>query len=209
MQAESPFFSLPSEVRDRIYDFCLTYDHSDFGDTLRPREVYLDDDAYSRPLPGLMRSCKRAYQEMWPAVHDQAIMRVEMRGRIAERRIGFAVHGTLRFARLRKLWLLVPLEHPNWNRWLYFFGDVVQRAPDLKVLVIDWAPRQVREKGWYGRVNGRKEKEFLQMIEDLKELHTVVVHGDIPDRWIERLKKAVARVVHYRSRWWREPGMDP
>ncbi|KAI1124603.1 hypothetical protein F5Y10DRAFT_24957 [Nemania abortiva] len=207
MQADSPFFSLPSEVRDRIYDFYLTYDHSDFGDTLRPYLLYFDN-AYSRALPALMRSCKRAYREMWPTVHDQAVMRVEMRGRV-ERRIGFAVHGTLRFDRLRKLWLLIPLEYPNWNRWLYFFGDVVRRTPDLRVLVIDWSPRRTKEIGWAGRVNVKKEEEFFQIIERLKELHTVTIHGDVSAKWIDRLKKTVARVVHYRSRWWREPGMDP
>ncbi|KAJ8110748.1 hypothetical protein ONZ43_g5792 [Nemania bipapillata] len=209
MQANSPLFSLPSEVRDRIYDFYLTHDHSDFGDTLRPHQLYLDDDtAYARPLPALMRACKRAYREMHPRVHGQAVMRVEMRGRV-ERRIGFAVHGPLRLARLRRLCLLVPMEYPNWNAWLYFFRDVVLRAPDLRVLVVDWAPRQMLEKGWFGRVNAKKEEEFFRIIEGLGELHTVIVHGDVADRWIERLRKSVPRVVHYRSRWWREPGMDP
>ncbi|KAI0872299.1 hypothetical protein GGS24DRAFT_21450 [Hypoxylon argillaceum] len=208
MQANSPLFSLPSEVRDRIYDFYLSYDHSDFGDTLRPHDMYLNGAAYSRPLPALMRSCKRAYQEMGPAVHDQAIMRIEMRGRI-ERRIGFAVHGTLRFDRLRKLWLLIPMEYPNWNRWLYFFRDVVGRAPDLKVLVVDWAPRPMLDNGWAGRVNVKKEEEFFQIIEGMKKLHTLSIHGDLSARWIERLKKSVPRMVHHRSRWWREPGMDP
>ncbi|TGJ84809.1 hypothetical protein E0Z10_g3969 [Xylaria hypoxylon] len=209
MQADSRLFSLPSEVRDRIYDFYLAYDHSDFGDTLRPSKMYLDNGVvYSRPLPALMRSCKRAYREMCPTVHGQAIMRVEMRGHV-ERRIGFAVHGTLRFDRLHKLWLLVPLEHPNWNRWLYFFGDVVRRTPNLKVLIIDWAPRPAPENGWDERVNVKKEDEFCSMIEGLKELHTLQVYGNISTRWIDRLGGSVPRVIQYRSRWWQEPGMDP
>ncbi|KAI1193066.1 hypothetical protein F5X97DRAFT_53943 [Nemania serpens] len=208
MQANSALFSLPSEVRDRIYDFYLTYDHSDFGDTLRPHKLYLDGAAYSRPLPALMCSCKRAYHEMSPRVHDQAVMRVEMRGRV-ERRIGFAVHGTLRFDRLRKLSLLVPLEYPNWNKWLYFFSDVVRRAPRLRVLVLDWAPRPVAETGWAGRVNVKKEGEFFEIVKGMKELHTLHVYGDISARWIDGLTESVARVVYHRSRWWREPGMDP
>ncbi|KAI0904065.1 hypothetical protein F4823DRAFT_628925 [Ustulina deusta] len=209
MQANSPLFSLPSEVRDRIYDFYLTYDHSDFEDTLRPHKRFLDNDVvYSRALPALMRSCKRAYQEMCPAVHGRAVMRVEMRGRV-ERRIGFAVHGTLRFGRLRKLWLLVPLEHPNWNRWLYFFSDVISRTPNLEVLVIDWAPRPTREYDWEGRANAKKEDEFCEIIKGLKELHTLKVHGNVSARWIDRLGDSVQRVILDRSRWWREPGMDP
>ncbi|KAI0533299.1 hypothetical protein GGR58DRAFT_124739 [Xylaria digitata] len=209
MQANSPFFSLPSEVRDRIYDFYLAYDHSDFGDTLRPGKLYLENDTvYSRPLPALMRSCKRAYQEMCLTVHGEAVMRVEMRGRV-ERRIGFAVHGTLRFDRLQKLWLLVPLEYPNWNRWLKFFGDVVRCSPNLKVLIIDWAPKVTQAKGWDERVNAKKEDEFCDIIESLKELHTLKIHSNISARWIDRLRSSVPRVIQYRSRWWREPGMDP
>ncbi|KAI0965410.1 hypothetical protein F4678DRAFT_476669 [Xylaria arbuscula] len=208
MQANSPLFSLPSEVRDRIYDFYLTYDHNDFEDTLRPHKHFLDNSVvYSRSLPDLMCSCKRVYQEMSPTVHSQAVMRVEMRGLI-EWRIGFAVHGTLRFDRLRKLWLLVPLEHPNWNRWLYFFGDVVHRAPHLKVLVIDWAPRSTPEKTWERRAIAKKEDDFCEIIKSLKELHMLKIHGNISARWIDRLGDSVDRVILDRSRWWREPGMD-
>ncbi|KAI0426098.1 hypothetical protein F5Y09DRAFT_319969 [Xylaria sp. FL1042] len=208
IQANSPFFSLPSEVRERIYDFCLTYDHSDFEDTLRPRQLFLENDAvYSRPLPAMMRSCKRVYQEMSPTVHGQAVMRVEMRGRI-ERRIGFAVHGTLRFDCLRKLWLLVPLEHPNWNQWLHFFGDVVGHTLNLEVLVVDWAPRSTHEHIWEGRANAKKEDEFCRIIQGLKKLRILKVHGNISARWIDRLGDSVDRVILDRSRWWREPGMD-
>ncbi|TRX90630.1 hypothetical protein FHL15_008405 [Xylaria flabelliformis] len=207
MQASSPFFSLPSEVRDRIYDFYLTYDHGDFGDSLQPHQLYLDGAVYSQPLPALMRTCKRIYEEMSPIVHGQAAMRIEIRGRV-DRRIGFAVHGTLRFDRLRKLWLLIPLEYPNWNQWLYFFGDVVRHTPNLKVLILDWTPRPVPEHGWSGRVNAKKEAEFFEIIESLKELHTFVIYGDVSARWIDRLKGSELRIVRHRSRWWREPG-DP
>jgi hypothetical protein len=54
----------------------------------------------------------------------------------------------------------------------------------------------------------KKEDEFFQLIEGLTGLHTINVHGNISARWIDSLKKSGARVVHYRSRWWREPGMD-
>ncbi|GAW15891.1 hypothetical protein ANO14919_053130 [Xylariales sp. No.14919] len=209
MQANSTLFSLPSEIRDRIYDFYLAYDHHDFGDTLRPSQMYLDNGVvYSRPLPALMRSCKRAYQEMCPVVHGEAVMRIEMRGRV-ERRIGFAVYGTLRFDRLRKLWLVIPLEHPNWNRWLYFFGDVIRRTPNLKVLAIDWAPRPARESAWEERVNVKKENKFCTMIEGLEELQIIKAYGNMSARLIDRLGLSGSRVVQYRSRWWREPGMDP
>ncbi|KAI1112378.1 hypothetical protein F5Y14DRAFT_421979 [Nemania sp. NC0429] len=210
MQASSPLFSLPSEVRDNIYDFYLTYDDSDFNDSLRPRDLYLDD-VYSRPLPALMRSCKQAYQEISPKVHEQAAMRVVMRGQVitnrrSMHRIGFAVHGTLRFDRLRTLFLLVPLEYPLWNKWLGFFSDVVRRAPRLRVLVVDWAPRPLTDDGATGRVSFSNEDDFFDIIARLTELHKLYVYGDISARWIDKLTNLVPRMVHYRSRWWREAG---
>ncbi|KAI0512928.1 hypothetical protein F5B22DRAFT_289870 [Xylaria bambusicola] len=208
MQPDSPLFALPSEIRDRIYDFYLAYHHSDFVDTLRPKQLFFDDTAlFARDLPALMCTCKRAYQELSPAVHGEAAMRVEMRGRV-ERRIGFAVHGTLRFERLQKLWVLVSMEHPNWNGWLYVFEDIVRRAPHLQVLVVDWAPRSTPESNWEGRANVKKEDEFCDMIKRLKKLRTLKVHGNISARWIERLGDAGPRVILDRSRWWREPGLD-
>ncbi|KAI1368192.1 hypothetical protein F5Y08DRAFT_296796 [Xylaria arbuscula] len=208
MQADSPLFSLPREVRDRIYDFYLAYNHSDFADTIRPtKEFFPEDKVFSRDLPALMLTCKRAYWELSPTVHGEAAMRVEMRGRV-ERRIGFAVHGTLRFERLRKLWLLVSTEHPNWNGWLYFFEDVIKHAPNLQVLVIDWAPRSTPETNWEGRANVKKEDEFCDMIRSLKELRTLKVYGNVSARWIEKLGDSVPRVTLDPSRWWREPGLD-
>ncbi|KAI1081782.1 hypothetical protein F5B20DRAFT_535360 [Whalleya microplaca] len=211
MQAQSPFFSLPQEVRDHIYELYLTFNHTfnhtDFGDTLRPRHMYMDVAAYSRPLPALMFSCKRAYQELASAVHGQALMRVEMRGR-NERRIGFAIHGTLHFDRLVKLWLLVATEHTNWNRWLSFFGEVIQRARNLKALVIDWEPRVFPYSEWAGRVNTKKEDEFFGIIASLKTLEVIEIHGSIPDGWKSRLEGIAKHVVYYRYRWWREPGLE-
>ncbi|KAI0431921.1 hypothetical protein F5Y09DRAFT_354436 [Xylaria sp. FL1042] len=200
----SPLLMLPNEVRDRIYDFYLAHEHSDFTDTLRPHNMFFDGVPYSRPLPALMLTCKRVYREMCPAVHGQVTMRVEMRGRV-ERRIGFAVHGTLRFDRLRRFWLMIPLEHPNWNRWLYFFEKVLYFAPDLEVLVIDWSPRPVLENGWAGRVNLKKEDELFQMIGCLKRLHTIRIHGNISSRWIDKLREAIPRVLHDPSPWWQQP----
>ncbi|RYP53027.1 hypothetical protein DL768_001930 [Monosporascus sp. mg162] len=207
MQAQSPIFLLPREVRDRIYEFYLAIDHADFGDTLRPHHVYLGSADYSQPIPALMCTCKRAYRELASAVHNQAVMRVETHG-LNESRIGFAVHGTLRFDRLQKLWLVVTASYPNWNRWLYFFKEVAQRARNLKTLIIDWWPRPVSSAGWEGRMNTKKEDDFFAILEDLEGLQLIQLHGDIPAVWRQRLDKAATRVVYYPFRWWRERGMD-
>ncbi|KAI5856179.1 hypothetical protein GGS23DRAFT_589097 [Durotheca rogersii] len=207
MQTEASFFSLPREVRDRIYEFYLAPDYTDFGDTLRPQLIYLDGPPYQRPLPTLMLSCKRLYRELHSMVHRQAAIRVIMHG-WNERRIGFAVHGTLRLDRLEKLWFLVAMERPNWNRWLPFFGKLTLIATKLEVLVIDWEPRPVTSAGWTGRVNTKKEDEFFQALASLKQLRLIQVHGDVTPRWREQLEKVGPHVVYHHFRWWREPGID-
>ncbi|KAI1767155.1 hypothetical protein GGR53DRAFT_145099 [Hypoxylon sp. FL1150] len=204
---ESPLLSLPLEVRERIYDFYLVFNHNDFEDTLRPQHVYLDGPPHARPLPSLMLTSKTLYRELSPAVHKQAAVRVLSHG-WTDRRIGFAVHGTLRFERLEKLWLLLTAEYPQWNSWLSFFGAVVERAPHLNTLVVDWAPRTVSETGWKERANIKKEKEFCAMMASLKELRHLHIYGDISGRWMSQLEKTVPHIVHHKFHWWREPGLD-
>ncbi|KAI0147349.1 hypothetical protein GGR57DRAFT_260174 [Xylariaceae sp. FL1272] len=206
MQPSSRLFALPEEIRDHIYGFYLSPTYDDFVDTQRP-QLFLDGVAFSQPLPALMCTCKQTYQHMLPHVHGQATMRIEITGRV-DRRIGFAVYGKLRFERLRKLWLLVPLERPMWNSWLYFFAEVVRRCRNLETLVVDWSPRPVQGHNWEGRVNRKKEDEFLKTIESLERLHTVKFHGTVPDRWVDQLRDSRIRILRDSCRWWREPGMD-
>ncbi|KAI0836598.1 hypothetical protein F5Y06DRAFT_272911 [Hypoxylon sp. FL0890] len=182
MQLQSPLFHLPREVRDKIYDFYLTYDHVDFEDSLRPQLVYMGDIPYSRPLPALMLTCKSLYRELSPIVNGQAVLRVAVRG-WNDRRIGFGVRGVLRFDRLEKLWLLVATEHPNWNSWLSFFGEVIRRAQNLLALVIDWNPRPVDSVDWAGRVNMKKEDEFFGIIATMEKLQVISIYGNISSRW--------------------------
>ncbi|KAF4855129.1 hypothetical protein CGCSCA4_v001284 [Colletotrichum siamense] len=139
-QESSKLFELPWEIRERIYEYYLSFDHDDFGDTLRPLHLYIEQGGYSKPIPPLMLTSKRAYRELHQRVHSDAVMRVHTAG-WGDRRIGFAVHGKLRFERLRRLYVLVAMEYPNWNRWLGMLGEVTRRATNLNELVVDWEPR--------------------------------------------------------------------
>uniref|UniRef100_L2FAZ1 Uncharacterized protein n=1 Tax=Colletotrichum fructicola (strain Nara gc5) TaxID=1213859 RepID=L2FAZ1_COLFN len=139
-QESSRLFELPWEIRERIYEYYLSFDHDDFGDTLRPLHLYIEQGGYSKPIPPLMLTSKRAYRELHQRVHSDAVMRVHTAG-WGDRRIGFAVHGKLRFERLRRLYVLVAMEYPNWNRWLGMLGEVTRRATNLNELVVDWEPR--------------------------------------------------------------------
>ncbi|KAJ2893056.1 hypothetical protein MKZ38_009076 [Zalerion maritima] len=213
-QLPSPLFALPYEIRDRIYEFYVAFHDSDFNDTLQPSLAYLEvEKLHSTPLPSFMLTSKRAYKELGPHVHEVAVLRVHHRGFYSGRRVGFAVHGVLKLERLRKLVLVVDMEHANWNSWLGFFASVGERARGVERLVVDWRPRPPSEResvGWTARVNGKKEGEFLGAIAGLGRLDTVVVHGTLAQGWKERImgETAGARTVFFPFRWWREEGLE-
>ncbi|KAH8899148.1 hypothetical protein GQ53DRAFT_742217 [Thozetella sp. PMI_491] len=206
-QLSSRLLCLPFEVLDRIYDAYLAFSLENFHDTLRPFHVYLDNGEFSTPLPPLMLTCKRVYNEMRPHVHVEAALKAYMME--FGPRLGFAVHGILRYARLERLYLIVAMEHAYWNRWMPFFTEVAARSQALKELVIDWHPRlaQTRAVQWEVRANAAKEKQLFDIIGGLKELQVVRLYGDAPAHWREQLKSVTdARLVVVNDRWWRDPG---
>ncbi|KAF6816168.1 hypothetical protein CMUS01_12310 [Colletotrichum musicola] len=214
-QDGSRFFNLPWEVRERIHEYYLAFANDNFGDTLRPLHFYLEQGGYSRPLPPLMLTCRRAYRELAPRVHSDAAMRVHTAGR-GDRRLGFAVHGNLRFERLRRLHVLVATEYPHWNRWLGTFAEVARRAGGgLREVVVDWgprpeAPRAEGGKGtWEEKLAQKKQDEFFAILGGMEGLEVVRFHGAMPAGWRERFKSEIkSRLFTYPYRWWREPGME-
>ncbi|KAG7062299.1 aromatic compound dioxygenase [Colletotrichum scovillei] len=174
-QNGSGLFSLPWEIREKIYEYYLSFDHDDFGDTVRPLHVYFEQGEYKKPLPPLMVTCKRIYRELHQPVHADAIMRVHSHG-YGDRRIGFAVHGTLRFERLRRLYVLIAMEYPNWNRWLAIFAEVARRAEGLAELVVDWEPRPgpPNPKVWEAKLTEKKHDEFFGVLAALKGLEVSI-----------------------------------
>ncbi|KAK2731919.1 hypothetical protein CKAH01_08791 [Colletotrichum kahawae] len=209
-QESSMLFELPWEIRERIYEYYLSFDHDDFGDTLRPLHLYIEQGGYSKPIPPLMLTSKRAYRELHQRVHSDAVMRVHTAG-WGDRRIGFAVHGKLRFERLRRLYVLVAMEYPNWNRWLGMLGEVARRATNLNELVVDWEPRPSsgNAKVWEAKLTERKHDEFFKILSDIKNLQVVRFHGEMPVGWRERFERETSvRLVLYKSKWWKEPGME-
>ncbi|KAK7948872.1 uncharacterized protein PG986_009758 [Apiospora aurea] len=221
---------MPDPLRHRIWEYYLSFTHADFVDSMRPMHTFLNDDndnttttttttTTSTPLPSLMLASKSAYRELAPLVHHDAVLRIHRPGSRNERRIGFAVHGNLRFERLRRLVLVVDLDYPYWNAWLDFFGAVLVRAPGLEHLTVDWAPRRTlaaaaaysfhRAGAWEYRRDAKKEGTFLDMLVGFASLQTLSFYGRIPELWIKRLQQGTTVAVKCHSyRWWREPGME-
>ncbi|KAL0934812.1 uncharacterized protein CTRU02_209403 [Colletotrichum truncatum] len=209
-QNSSQLFQLPWEIREQIYAYYLSFDLEDFGDTLRPLHLYIEQEGYAKPIPPLMLTCKRAYREVHRQVHSDAVMRVHTAG-WGGPRVGFAVHGTLRFERLQRLYVLVAMEYPNWNRWLGMFSEVSQRATNLSELVIDWEPRPSSGsiKGWEAKLAEKKQNEFFNILSGLKNLQVIRFHGEMPTGWRERFEKETpATLFSYRFKWWKESGME-
>ncbi|GJC84345.1 hypothetical protein ColLi_07183 [Colletotrichum liriopes] len=209
-QDGSGLFGLPWEVRERIFDYYLAFNREDFGSTSRPLLTYFEQGVYTKPLPSFMLTCKRAYRELQQQVHADAVMHVHSQA-LGDRGIGFAVHGTLRFERLRRLYVLITTEYPNWNRWMGVFSEVAQRSKDLAELVIDWKPRPTfpNLKGWELKFNEKKYDEFFGILSELHHLEVVRFHGELPVGWRERFEEeTTARLVCYKFKWWKEHGLE-
>ncbi len=203
-QSQSLLLSLPQEVRDNIYAHILSFRDDDFEYSLQPGYTFLEN-AHARPLPSAMLTCKRLYGELAPAVHGVAVMRATMSEFV--RRIGLAVHGNVRLERLCSLVVVIAMEHGNWNSWLSFLEDLLERTGGLRELRVDWGPRPVvaRGKGYLAGQEERLEERFFKLIGGLKELDRVTIHGDVAESWRERLQAHTsARVVSCKARWWRE-----
>ncbi len=206
-QLSSKLLCLPFELLERIYDAYLAFGLDDFDDTLRPFHVYLDNGEYHKPLPPLMLTCKRTYNELRDKVHTEAAIKVYMMEFGA--RLGFAVHGTLRYARLKTLYLVVAMEHAYWNRWMAVFEEVANRAQDLKEIIIDWHPRLVQNRvvQWEIKMNKKKEDQFFQLLGEFKHLQVIRLHGNVPPNWRVALQEVTdARLVVVNDKWWKDPG---
>lgn len=216
-QADSVFFTaVPGEIRENIYSFYVAFDNADFHYSRLPSNTFLGKELFSRPLPALMMTCKRAYREMQDAVQEQAVLRAHRAG--DRKRLGFAVHGKLRIPRLRRLVFQVMMEDANWGWWLRFFGCVMKMAGELRELVVDWRLHK-GQRPWNGGQSVAPSKQFMARLEEKAEarlfetiaigsatgkLQTVTIHGDVSAHWCEQLQRILGervRVVVTETRW--------
>lgn len=207
-QLESPLLRLPQEILDRIYGCYLAVDQSDFVNTLRPLHDFIEKDGHSGPLPALMLTCKRVYYDLHEQIHHEAALKVYTTELGV--RIGLVIRGVLRYEHLHKLYFIIAMEHPHWNRWLPFLEEVAKRATELRELIVDWQPRQqILTSRWDITLQAKKEQLFFRILGGLRNLKTIRVYGDIPAQWRQSLGEATtARVIQYKHRWWRDPGGD-
>ncbi|ROV96549.1 hypothetical protein VMCG_07825 [Cytospora schulzeri] len=193
-QSGSPFFAIPGGIREAIYTYYLTFHFRDIKLSGRPCFWASSDQPFSKPLPALMLSCKRAYHEMRPKVHEEAVM-IACMFMGSSRKIGFAVHGNLRISRLRKLVFLVATDRSPWVTWMGFLRQVTGRAEGLRELVVDWEPRWTAVPGSteeWGLQETRKVKRMFEVIDGAPALEVVTIHGDIPSDWLDELRVMIA-----------------
>lgn len=161
------------------------------------------------PITSSIADMRQAYAELQAKVDEEAVLRACMFEH--GRRIGLAVHGTLRIPRLRRLVFHVAMEHANWNTWVKFFGHVLESAEGLKELVIDWEPRRspsaATRVGFMAQHETRMEKRLFKAVAGARNLESLRIHGDIPAHWAEELGNMLGdqvRMVWVRERWWLE-----
>lgn len=141
MMETSPLFLVPLEVRQIIYEYYLSFTRRRWlSPTLLRQMHFIHDKPHSTALPSLMLTCKRAYAELRSDVHSNVVLWSPSNDSLE---IGFAVHGILRFERLRRLFLVIEWERPPWDEWLSFFGEAVSRMPALEHVTIDWSPPSI------------------------------------------------------------------
>jgi hypothetical protein len=204
-QLSSRLFALPPEIRTRILSYVASFPSSAFADSLRPSHDFLES-LHATPLPPLILTCKLAYDELSHCL-TTAALRVCMYQ--LGRRVSLACWGRFEPSKLTTLYLVIAMNHANWNAWLKFLRELLSQATQLRELTIDWEPRcrpaAVPQRGWMAGHEGRMEEQFFSLIGGLKELAALRVHGEVGAHWEERLKSVTAaRVVMRSVRWWRE-----
>lgn len=148
---------------------------------------------------------------MQDAVHEEAVLRAYRAGH--RKRLGFAVHGTLRIPRLHRLVCEVVMEDANRGWWLHFFAQVMEAAGKLRELVVDWRLRRSRRpwnggqsvvapsKQFMARLEGKAEGRFFDAVvvgTATGQLRRVTLQGHVPAHWSEQLARKLgccARVV--------------
>ncbi|KAI0861312.1 hypothetical protein F4860DRAFT_524422 [Xylaria cubensis] len=199
MMGDSILFTVPLEIRQLIYEYSLSFEHSDTKCHERQWEVFLDySKPLSAPLPSLMVTCKRIYTELRSNVHSTAVVRFGFNEIWPGLHI--TMHGILRFERLRHLVMQVDEDSHRGPVWL-FFEAIASKMCVLEHLTIDW------QLTFRAEVHNEDHKRrFLQALHSITSLRTIRINGHPRKSWREAIEQemngtnVVVRIFRYR--WW-------
>lgn len=191
-QCQSPFFQLPGEIREMIYRHYLAFTWDTFH-TARsdgPGRLQFYDQQFARPLPALVRACKRLYREMWRRCQLRAAFLVYHLRWLPfvglDTIFGIAVHGPLRLPQLRTLVVVVNSQcHANWT-WGQHLFTLLWRATQLRELIFELYAVPGQDVGMTRWRTGQEE-ELVQALKKLPQLEVVRFRGDVSDHLLERM----------------------
>ncbi|TRX91430.1 hypothetical protein FHL15_007654 [Xylaria flabelliformis] len=199
---DSILFTVPLEIRQLIYEYYLSFEHSDTICHERQWEAFLKySKPLSAPLPSLMVTCKRIYIELRSDVHSTAVVQFIGPERFwPGLHIHTTVHGILRFERLHHLVMQVNEESLRGPVW-FFLEAVAGKMCVLEHLTIDWEFTLRAEEH-----NENHKRRFLQALHSITSLRTIRINGCPRRSWRQAIEQemigtnVVIRI--FRNRWW-------
>ncbi|KAK4448345.1 hypothetical protein QBC34DRAFT_112773 [Podospora aff. communis PSN243] len=212
LQGDSPFFTLPLELRQQIYTLYLDAANrhkahkKNWVTTDNPAETFLNHrrPPLRMPLPPLLLTCKRLFHEISPTVFESLTITLHRIRGSHKYATALFFFGKFDPPRVRKLTLyadainkMVP--QLEFLRLLTSDGTAVPSAAGIVELRVVYFPWGIPERS--SEMNGKAMQRWfgqalLKHIAALKMLEVVRLWG-CPTWWVEFLEaNTTARVIH-------------
>lgn len=215
-QSESPFFSLPREIRDTVYQYALAFDDDDFT-PLRGR-ADRDKNLNFTSLPAFVKACKMLYLEAVPLALSQAYLRLHFDDDENRHFTSMAAYSVPHRAGSRYRWgpkiqhlvVVVQTADPRYQLWVPEFGLLMlHRMPALRTVSFQWhcdppgssAARHAEDlpQDMSAFLESHVERLVNAMVMKQPALRTVYFQGVWAWRpaWVDEVEKRTdIRVVH-------------
>ncbi|CAM1500630.1 Fc.00g097920.m01.CDS01 [Cosmosporella sp. VM-42] len=211
-QTQSIFFGkLPVEIRSQIQvDYLFSYLHiaaiqenqlgsgvsSQFSENLKMT------DRFSMSPSPLSKTCKRMREEMRQDTglvdaRGLAVFCVAPELQGLGLRMGLATEGEFHWDRLRRLLFINELDYPTKHTWPPLLARVLQSAPHLTTLEMEWSPRMSLTRTDPGT-------DALVKIAKHPAIRTIRVRGNVPKSWLEEFATMPGKDVIVESLLWEE-----
>lgn len=204
-QNESPLFQLPAELRESVQRFSLlprSRDESKLLEEARFTDVVFRTG--ERPVPALMRTCKKMYREMSPFAFTEIIVHISPYNHGTSHRL--LSHGNLRFERLRHISVIYSREDSPYATNFSvcrFLPNLLNHCPEVSRLDIEFhdcefhlmeeailaAEERRRSEPGFRFMEYHAKPLWLKGIIQQPNLRLVSFEGDVPDFWLKTLRR--------------------